>query len=656
MITTDSRLKRFFEDFYLVLVLIFLYAPIAVMMVLSFNSSKSRSQWGGFTLQWYRQMFESSAIMDALYNTLLIAFLSALIATILGTVAAIGINSMKKLPKTVIMGVNNLPMLNSEIVTGISLMLMFIAFGVSLGFKTILLSHITFNVPYVMLSVMPKLKQTNKYTYEAAMDLGAGPITAFFKVVFPDILPGVLSGFLMAFTMSLDDFIITHFTRGAGINTLSTLIYSEVRRGIKPSMYALSTVIFVSVLALLLITNFAPQKASGKGNASGAGSSAAGTSSSGYPGGPDRKRHGELLGRVLLAAAAFSIVCAVCFTSYKHFTGKSSDELYVYNWGEYIDESVIDQFEEETGIKVTYDLFETNEEMYPVIEAGAVRYDAVCPSDYMIQKMADNGLLMDINFENVPNLSYIEPEYLEKSRSFDPENRYSVPYTWGTVGIIYNAQRLEEMGVPAPTKWADLWDERYKGEILMQDSVRDAFMVALKQLGYSMNSTDPDQLNEARDLLIAQKPLVQAYVVDQVRDKMLNGEAAVGVIYSGELLYLQEEAENLNLDFDLEYVIPEEGTNVWIDSWVIPYNAANKENAEKWINFLCRPDIAKKNFEYITYATPNQGAFELLDEEVQNNKAVFPDTDKLETSEVYQYLGTDADDLYSTLWKEIKSQ
>lgn len=652
MMKTDSKLKRFFEDFYLVLVLIFLYAPIAVMMVLSFNSSKSRSQWGGFTLRWYQQMFESSAIMDALYNTLMIAFLSALIATIIGTVAAIGINSMKKLPKTIIMGVNNLPMLNSEIVTGISLMLMFIAFGVSLGFKTILLSHITFNVPYVMLSVMPKLKQTNKYTYEAAMDLGAGPLKAFFKVVFPDILPGVLSGFLMAFTMSLDDFIITHFTRGAGINTLSTLIYSEVRRGIKPSMYALSTVIFVTVLALLLITNFAPVKSQAKTAAASAAVSAALPD----PAADKKRRNKEHLGRGLLLAAAFAIVACVSYTSYRHFAATNSDELYVYNWGEYIDESVIDQFEEETGIKVTYDLFETNEEMYPVIEAGAVRYDVVCPSDYMIQKMAENDLLMEINFDNVPNLSYIEPEYMEKSQSFDPENKYSVPYTWGTVGIIYNVERLEEMGIPAPTSWADLWDERYKGEILMQDSVRDAFMVALKRLGYSMNSTDPKELTEARDLLIAQKPLVQAYVVDQVRDKMLSGEAAVGVIFSGELLYLQEEAENLNLDFSLEYVIPEEGTNLWIDSWVIPYNAKNKENAEKWIDFLCRPDIAKKNFEYITYATPNKGAFDLLDEEVQNNKAVFPDTEKLENSEVYQYLGTDADDLYSTLWKEIKSQ
>ncbi len=645
MQTKYSKLRRFFENFYLVLVLFFLYAPIVVMMVLSFNSSKSRSQWGGFTLQWYQEMFQSATIMDALYNTLLIAFLSALIATILGTAAAIGISSMRKLPRTVFMGINNIPMLNSDIVTGISLMLMFIAFGVSLGFKTILLAHITFNVPYVMTSVLPKLKQTSRYTYEAAMDLGAGPVQAFFKVVFPDILPGVLSGFLLSFTMSLDDFIITHFTKGAGINTLSTLIYSEVRRGIKPSMYALSTVIFVTVLALLLITNFAPEKSK---NAQAA---AAGVMASEKKPSPWR----EHFQKMVLIAASFLVICGVCFTSYRHFTSSSSNELYVYNWGDYIDEAVIEQFEEETGITVVYDMFETNEEMYPIIEAGAVQYDVVCPSDYMIQKMMENDLLMELNFENIPNLEYIDPIYMEKSKSFDPQNKYSVPYTWGTVGILYNVQRLEELGIPAPTRWADLWDPRYKGEILMQDSVRDAFMVALKMNGHSLNATDPAELKEAKNLLLEQKPLVQAYVVDQVRDKMLNAEAAVGVIYSGELLYLQEEAEALGLEYELKYVIPEEGSNVWLDSWVVPYNAKNKENAEKWIDFLCRPDIALKNFEYITYATPNKGAFDMLDEETQNNESVFPDNSILERCEVFRYLGTEADDLYSALWKEVKS-
>lgn len=631
--------RRIIENFYLVIIMIFLYAPILTMMVLSFNSSKSRTQWGGFTTRWYVELFQNATIMDALYNTLLIAFVSSLIATVIGTAASIAINHMKPVTKTIVMGITNVPMLNADIVTGISLMLTFLAFGISLGFETILISHITFNIPYVILSVMPKLKQTNQNTFEAAMDLGASPIYAFFKVIFPDILPGILSGFLLAFTMSLDDFIITHFTKGAGINTLSTLIYSEVRRGIKPSMYALSTIIFLVVLVLLLITNFSPEKKD------------------------DVIKSDEEIAKDLrlqkikhsfLAVTSVFVIGLVGFTTYQKFALNSSNELYVYNWGEYIDEEVIELFEEETGIQVTYDLFETNEEMYPVIEAGAVQYDVVCPSDYMIQKMAENGLLAELNYDNIPNISQINPVYLEKSRGFDPENKYSVPYCWGTVGILYNTSMVALEDVP--DEWSDLWDEKFKGEILMQDSVRDAFMVALKSLGYSMNTTDETQLQEAKNLLIQQKPLVQAYVIDQVRDKMLGGEAAIGVIYSGEMLYLQEEAERLNLDFDLEYVIPKEGTNIWIDSWVIPSNAKNKKNAEKWINFLCRPDIAKRNFEYITYATPNQGAFELLEEETRNNKAVFPDLDALDNCEVFQYLGDEDDARYNELWKEVKSR
>lgn len=644
-------LRQFFQDFYLALILIFLYAPIFTMMVLSFNNTKSRTLWGGFTTKWYAEMFQSQTIMNALYNTLLIAFVSALVATIIGTVAAIGINSMKKLPKTIVMGVNDIPMLNSDIVTGISLMLAFIAFGISLGFKTVLIAHISFNIPYVILSVMPKLKQTSRYTYEAALDLGANHLQAFFKVIFPDILPGVLSGFLMAFTMSLDDFIITHFTKGAGINTLSTLIYSEVRRGIKPSMYALSTLIFATVLILLLITNFSPEDAKAAAAAKNGVLTAEEAAAA-----RRRKKRNDKIKKSILGTATVIVLLAVGISTFNRYSSTHSKELFVYNWGEYIDETVVEQFQEETGIKVTYDHFETNEEMYPVIEAGAVNYDVVCPSDYMIQKMAKNGLLAELNLENIPNLENIDPQYLEMSKSFDPENKYSVPYTWGTVGILYNTKLLAEKGLPVPTKWSDLWNPAYEGEILMQDSVRDAFMVALKSMGYSMNSVDETELQAAKQLLIDQKPLVQAYVIDQVRDKMIGGEAAIGVIYSGEILYIQDEVASQNLDYTLEYVIPEEGTNLWIDSWVIPTTAQNKENAEKWIDFLCRPDIALKNFEYITYATPNKAAKDMLDEELQNNKAVFPDTENLENCEVFQYLGDEADMMYSSLWKEVKSE
>ncbi len=354
-----------------------------------------------------------------------------------------------------------------------------------------------------------------------------------------------------------------------------------------------------------------------------------------------------------LSAAASAFLLTGCASS---ASGGDENTLNVYNWGEYIDEDVISQFEEETGIQVVYDVFETNEEMYPIIEAGAVTYDVVCPSDYMIQKMIDNNLLAELNFDNIPNYSEIGEEYRNMSDAFDPGNKYSVPYCWGTLGILYNTKRFEELGVPAATKWADLWDERLSGEILMQNSVRDTFTAALKMKGYSLNATDPDQLVQARDLLIQQKPLVQAYVIDQVRDKMIGGEAAVAMIYSGEMLYIQNEVKDQGLDYELNYVIPEEGTNYWMDSWVIPANAAHKENAEKWIDFLCRPDIAKKNFDYITYSTPNTGAYELLDDDIKNNTALFPDLSKLTNCETIQYLGEDVDALYNEMWKEIKAE
>ena len=269
--------------------------------------------------------------------------------------------------------------------------------------------------------------------------------------------------------------------------------------------------------------------------------------------------------------------------------------------------------------------------------------------------MIQNNLLAEINFDNVPNIKEIGPEYMDMAKDFDPENKYAVPYCWGTEGILYNKQRFDELGIPYPTKWADLWNPELEGEILMHNTLRYAFMAALKIKGYSLNTTDPDQLAEARDMLIEQKPLVQAYVIDQVRDKMINGEAAAAMLYSGDLLYIQDTAKEQGSEFDLEYVLPEEGTSYWIDCWVIPANAEHKENAEKWINLLCRPDIAKKNFEYITYATPNKGAFELLDEELQNNKAVFPDLSQLKNSESVQYLGEEVNDMYNEMWKQVKA-
>lgn len=625
-------IRKYLQKIYLALIFILLYAPIVTLIVLSFNQSKTRAKWGGFTLKWYKELLKNEQIMSAFYTTLIIAFISAAIATVIGTAAAIAIQGMKQKWKTMYMGLTNIPMMNAEIVMGVSLMLLFIAFHMTLGFGTILIAHITFNIPYVILSVLPKLKQTNRYTYEAALDLGASPVKAFFKVVFPDIVPGVLSGFMLAFTMSLDDFVITHFTKGPGIDTLSTKIYTEVRKGIKPEIYALSTIMFVTVLVLLLLINYSPKEEEET---------------------VVRKKKVRKPSRVkkILIQRVVPVAICIVFIGGGFYYAKENDvmngeKLVVYNWGEYIDPEVLTMFEEETGIDIVYEEFETNEILYPKISSGAIAYDVICPSDYMIQRMIENDLLSEINFDNIPNLKNIGKQYLEQSRQFDPENKYSVPYCWGTVGILYNKMMVDE---PVDS-WSILWDPKYKDNILIQDSVRDAFGVTLKYLGYSLNSIDLDELTEAKNLLIEQKPLVQAYVIDQVRDKMIGNEAALGVIYSGEAIYTQKENPNL------EYVIPKEGSNIWIDSWVIPKNAEHKENAEKFINFLCRPDIALMNFEYITYSTPNEAARELIeDESIRNSEIAFPDLSKYDNLETFQYLGTEADQVYGDLWNKVKS-
>ncbi len=346
---------------------------------------------------------------------------------------------------------------------------------------------------------------------------------------------------------------------------------------------------------------------------------------------------------LFMLCVVFSLGLTGCGSS----SGDEKGEVVVYNWGEYLDPDTLDLFEEETGIHVIYDEFDTNEAMFPKVEAGAASYDVICPSDYMIQKMIDHDLLAEIDFENIPNIKNIGQQYLEQSREFDPENKYSVPYCFGTVGILYNKSMVEG---PVDS-WSILWDETYADNILMQDSVRDAFMTALKLNGCSMNTLDEGELEAAKNSLIDQKPLVQAYVIDQVRDKMIGGEAAIGVIYSGEAIYTQRENP------DLEYVIPKEGTNMWIDSWVIPKNAPNKENAEAFINFMCREDIALKNFEYITYSTPNIAAQELIeDEEIKNSDIAFPDLTQYDNLETFHYLGAEGDELYNNLWKEVKSQ
>jgi len=612
---------------YLALICLFLYMPILTLVVLSFNATKTRGRFAGFSLRWYRSLFQDQSILHALFTTLLIALISALAATVFGTIVAFAMNHMKKWKKTTLMSLTNIPMLNADIVTGISLMLLFIAVNYTMGFSSVLIAHITFNLPFVILSVAPRLGSMNTSAFEAAQDLGASKAYAFWKVIFPDIMPNILTGFLLSFTMSVDDFVITHFTKGVGIDTLSTMIYTEQKKGIRPEIYSLSTLMFVTIFVLLILYTLHKSHAEKiKSRAS---------------------SRMEAASRWISLSLVPVVFLVVLFGYYSTKT-TSTGSLKVYNWGEYMDPQVLELFEKETGISVTYDEYETNESMYPIIAKGAADYDLICPSDYMIQKMSDEGLLEPINWSRIPNAKNIDDQYFEFARGYDENNTYSMPYLWGTVGILYNKKMVKG---PIDS-WGVLWDTGYQDDILMQKSVRDAFGVALKYLGYSLNTTDEAQLDEAKQKLLEQKHsgVVQAYVVDEVRDKMIAGEAAMGVIYSGEALTCMEENE------DLAYVIPKEGSNLWMDNFAIVKGAKNKENAEKFLNFLCRPEIMKMNFEYITYSVPSSKARELLPDEYKNSTIAFPALDSLKNCEVLKYVGKDGDSLYNQKWKEIMSE
>lgn len=617
-------MKKAVSRIYVALIFIILYAPIAVLIVYSFNDSRSRMVWGGFTLKWYQSLFANAEIMEALSTTLLLALAAAGIATILGTAACLGLSKMKKRSRSFILGISNIPMLNGDIVTGIALMLLFVR-TIGVGFESVLIAHITFCLPYVILNVMPKFRQMSPNTYEAALDLGASPTRAFFSIILPEIMPGILSGFLLAFTMSLDDFAITYFTKSPGVNTLSTLIYGEIRKGVKPELYALSSLMFLAVLILLVIINKRSEKEVREQTYS-----------------VSRFGKWKKIVSVVLVAAIIGSVIGFGWSTNR----KANNELVVFNFATYMAPEVKEMFEKETGYKIRYDEFTTNEEMYAKYKAGAANYDLICASDYMIQKLASEGELKELDLSNIPNYKNLNEDYLEISRAFDPELKYSIPHFVGTVGILYDTKKVS---AEKAKSWNILWDEEYKGQIIMPDSLRDVFLPPLKLLGYSINTEDRTQLIEAQKLLLEQKPLVQRYLLDEARDEIVGENAAMAVVYSGEVYFGMEDNP------DLAYAVPEEGSNVWIDSWVIPKTCKNKEAAEAFLNFLCREDVAKLNFEYTYFGTPNKALQNTLDESLQNNPALFPDKAVMDKCELFASLKPETDNFYSELWKRIKA-
>ena len=594
---------------YTAILFLFLFAPIVIMLVFSFNSGNSLSVLSGFSTYWYKELFHDANTLGALRNTLILALCAAILSTIMGTAAAVGINKLRsKYMKAAMNTVTNLPMVNPEIITGISLMLMFVFAGrlmgmaTSLNFGTILIAHITFCLPYVILQVLPKLHQMDKALPEAAMDLGCTPFRAFLKVELPEILPGVLTGMIMAFTLSLDDFVISYFTSGNGFETLPIRIYNMTKKTVTPKMYALATIIFFVILLLLLITNLMDDDAvrERKAQRRGAKSKAAQASGKKHKPLSDRGRK-VLAGSVMGVAALLILVVSVA-------GGSDTLELNVYNWGEYISDGsdgsldTVKAFEawyEETygeKVHVNYTTYASNEDMYAKLKSGAVSYDVIIPSDYMIARLANEDMLLPLNFDNIPNYQYIEDQF--RGLYYDPDDTYSIPYTYGVVGVIYDANQVDEADAG---DWGLMWNPKYKGKILQFNNSRDAFGTAMYRAGIDVNTTDKSQWEAALQSLLEQRPLVKAYVMDEIYNALESGEAAIGAYYAGDYFtMLDAEAD----DVDLRFYYPDP-TNYFIDAMCIPSCCENKELAEVFINFMLSQETAVANAEYIYYASPN---------------------------------------------------
>ena len=619
-----------FAKFYIGLILFLLFAPILVMIFFSFNEGKSTAVFSGFSLKWYAELIQNSEILNALRNSLILAVAASAIATVIGTAAAFGIHHMKnKYLRQSLMTVTNIPLMNPEIITGISMMFLFVFVGgiiglsTKLNFWTMLIAHVTFCLPYVILNVLPKFKQMSKALPEAALDLGCTPMQSFFKVQLPAILPGIITGLTMSFTLSFDDFVISYFTSGTDFQTLPILIYSMTKKSVKPTIYALSSIVFVIILVLLLITNrekssaerleakkkkadkqrkVAIENAKKRKNTKPSDVQAATHT---------HKKHQKSLpaytGKLVAVICAFIFIVSMCVMISVY--SKDTIILNVYNWGEYISDGsegtldVNEAFEEycqrELGlkVKVNYVTYTSNEDLYAKLSSEAVSYDVIIPSDYMIARLASEGYLMELNYDNIPNYEECISEDF-RNLYYDPNNKYSVPYTYGMIGVIYDANRVDAEDIGS---WDLMWNPKYSGQIVQFNNARDAFGTAFYKLGLDVNTSDRAIWDQGLKELQNQKPLLKKLVMDEIFNIMESGEAAIGAYYAGDYLtMIENQAENV----DLQFYYPE-NTNLFVDAMCIPTCAQNKDLAEVYINFMLSEEAAIANAEYICYASPN---------------------------------------------------
>ena len=620
----------------LTLTMLFFYLPILYIIVFSFNDSRSLTKFSGFSLRWYEKMFADSTMMEAVLYTVIIAVIATVVATVVGTITAIGLSKSRKVVQKMVERINDLPVMNPDIVTAISLLMFFSVLTVKKGFGTLLIAHIMFCIPYVMLSVTPKLRSLDPNLIDAAMDLGATPFQALTKVIVPQIKPGIISGALIAFTMSFDDFVISYFTTGNGVNNISILVYTMSKR-VNPSINALSTIVILLITLVLGVVNIVPivrEKREKDGKAS------------------------RAVSRKAMAAVAAVLVLAVvggtvgASLSQQHKSAAAvekygSNVLKLYLPGEYLGENVIGDFEKQYGVRVIVENFDSNEMMYTKLMAGD-RYDVIIPSDYMIERLMNEDFLQPLDKSMIPNMENMSDAVL--GMSYDPDNTYSIPYFWGSVGLVYNHENVDPAVIESEG-WEVLRNTDYAGHIYIYDSERDSFMMAFKALGYSMNTEDPNEINDAYEwLLQMNNTMSPVYVTDEVIDGMMNGYKDIAVVYSGDAAVVLDENE------DMSFYMPSQGTNIWCDAMVIPQNAENPKLAHEFINYMLTYEAAFDNTETVGYTSPNAEVFEEMtsSEDLYADNAAYLPRSGYDKDEMFHDNQTLMREL-SKLWIKVKA-
>ncbi|MEJ8745727.1 extracellular solute-binding protein [Oscillospiraceae bacterium HCN-4035] len=620
----------------LTLTMLFFYLPILYIIIFSFNDSRSLTKFGGFSLRWYEKMFADSTMMEAVLYTVIIAIIATVVATVVGTITAIGLSKSRKVVQKMVERINDLPVMNPDIVTAISLLMFFSVLTVKKGFGTLLIAHIMFCIPYVMLSVTPKLRSLDPNLIDAAMDLGATPFQALAKVIVPQIKPGIVSGALIAFTMSFDDFVISYFTTGNGVNNISILVYTMSKR-VNPSINALSTIVILLITLVLGVVNIVPivrEKREKDGKSS------------------------RAVSRKAMAAVAAVLVLAVvggtvgARLSQQHKSAAAvekygSNVLKLYLPGEYLGENVISDFEKQYGVRVIVENFDSNEMMYTKLMAGD-RYDVIIPSDYMIERLMNEDFLQPLDKSMIPNMENMSDAVL--GMSYDPDNTYSIPYFWGSVGLVYNHENVDPAVIESEG-WEVLRNTDYAGHIYIYDSERDSFMMAFKALGYSMNTEDPNEINDAYEwLLQMNNTMSPVYVTDEVIDGMMNGYKDIAVVYSGDAAVVLDENE------DMSFYMPSQGTNIWCDAMVIPANAENPKLAHEFINYMLTYEAAFDNTETVGYTSPNAEVFEEMtsSEDLYADNAAYLPRSGYDKDEMFHDNQTLMREL-SKLWIKVKA-